>query len=143
MRQFLFADHRVVADADAPAHIGEGPQVHILAEFAGERIPAGPQAAVPSGLLFLAGHVFEQIRDGRVGVLYPHQGGGYRLLGLEVFVYQHDGGFAGVNVLLVLGIGEEAQAAGFSMLYLGEFGCNGIRVTIYGSLEQLGQKLST
>ncbi len=66
-------------------------------------------AAMAAVGLVVVCDIFQQIGEGRVGVLHPHESGGHRLLGLEISIHQQDGSPAGVGVLFVFWIGKETQ----------------------------------
>ena len=142
----VFADGAVVANVDVlvddgvvshrgvMAHEGEGAHIDALAEV-GVQEPAGPQAAVPACFLLFVGHIFEELGNGRVGVVDPHHGGLYGLFGLKGLVHDEDGGLAAVYEFLVLGIGKEAQGTGFAVFNLGKLGGLGVLVTLYDAAQ--------
>ena len=134
----ILVDDRVVPDHRAAADAGERAQPDPLPELRGA-VPGGPEAAVALRLLRLVLDILQQLGDGRIGVVHPHERGLHGLLGLEGLVHQDDGRLAGIDVLLVLGIGEEAQGAGLAVLDLGELRDDGVLIPVHGSLEHLRQ----
>ena len=133
----VLVDDGIVTDGYVAAHIAVGGQVHLLAKVRGE-VPAGQQAAVPFGLLFLGRYIFEEVCDGRVGIVYPDHRSLDGLFGLEALVYNEDGCLAGVDKLLVFGIGKKAQGTGLAVFNLGKLGSLGVFVALYGALQKLG-----
>ena len=130
-------DDGVVADHRVPSHIGEGAQVHFLAKLCAQE-PSGPEAAVAAGFLLFLGHVFEEFRNGVIGVVHAHQRGRHRLLRLEILVYDENGSLAGIDEGLVLGVGEKAQRSRFAMFNLGKLGGPGVLIALYRAFQQLG-----
>ena len=111
---------------------------NLLAHLGAEGDGGGEAAAAPVRLLAV-GYVFEEVRQGGVGVLYAHHCGGDWRRWLEVLVHQQDAGFTGVDVMLVFGIGKETQVSALAVLYLGEAADCCVRVSVDGSLEDLCQ----
>ena len=124
----------IVTHGGVASHIGEGAQIDALPKV-GAQEPACPEAAVALGLLLFVGHVLQEVGNGGIGILHAHQGGGYRLLGLKVFIDDEDGSLAGIYEGLVLGIGKEAERARLAMFDLGELGGSGVLVSFNRSFQ--------
>ena len=73
----------------------------------------------------------EQLGERTVGVVYPHQGGLYGLLQLQVPVHKHHGGLCGVEVVLILRIRQERERTRGGLLNLREFAHGGLRIPLY------------
>ena len=134
----MLIDFRAVPYFGVVSHIGKVPNIYFLAELRGE-IPAAEDAPVALVLTPLRTDVFEQLRDGRIGILDPDQGRGHRLLGHECLIYQQDRSLAGIDVLLVFRVGVEAKFARLAMLDLGETRYSSLRIPFYGPSQHLGQ----
>ena len=134
----ILVDDGVVPDHRAAADPGEVTQPHLLSELRGA-VPPGPEAAVTTGLLCFLGNESQQPGDGFIGIVHAEQRRLHRLFGFEGLVHQDDGRLAGIDILLVLGVGEKAQGAGFPVLDLGELGDDGVLIPVHGAVEHLRQ----
>ncbi len=135
----VLVDYGIVPHNRVTAHIGVVSKVNLLAEFGGEE-PAGPEAAVALGLLLFVGHILQEIRYGRIGIVYADKRGSHLLLGLEVLAYNEDGGGACVHEGLVFGVGEKAKGARLAMFNLGKLCGLCVFVAFYGALKELCQE---
>ena len=118
-------DGDIVLDACAIANLrpaADGYEISdpdLLSESGGEG-DAAAEAAAGAVLLPLVSGVLEELCDSRISVIHPHHCGGDRLAGLESLVDQQYAGPAGIYVLLVFGICEEAELSGLAVLYFCE-----------------------
>ena len=140
------ADGHVIEDAGTLPHLrllSDGHEVahpHALTYFGAPGDAAA--AAVAAVSLFLVIDILEQVGKGVIGVRHPDEGRRNRLLRGEVVVDENYRSLALIDIVLVFGIGEEAELAGLALFNLGERGDGGLRVALYAAPEHLGQLFS-
>lgn len=92
-------------------------------------------SAVAPVFAALVGDVFEEFRHGGVSVLHPDHGGTHFLARLEVHINEQYVRLAGIDVLLIFGVGIKTQRPGFSVFYLGERTYLYVGITVHGSVK--------
>ena len=83
-------------------------------------------------------YVFKEECDGGIGVVNADEGGVYRLLGYEILVDDYGRRLGLIYVMLVFGIGVEAEISGLAVLDLGESSGSGRIIAVDGSFEDNG-----
>lgn len=126
-----------VADAAFLSDVGEAADIDLLSELC-RGVDPGQEAAVVVELAFVVVNVLEQECDGRVRVVHADEGGRDFLLGNEVLVYDDGRRLGLVDVVLIFGIGVEAELSGLAVLDLCEGGDFFIGVAVHGPLEDTG-----
>lgn len=130
----------VVAYLCAAAYIRACSKINLLAEL-GREEPYSAQTAEPAVAFLLGRGPFKQLCNSGIGIVHPDHCGAYRLLWLEVLVYKDYRSLAGINVMLILGVGIKTKFAGLAVFYLGKTFYYYLRVSIDGSPEQFGEIL--
>ena len=107
-----------VSDDAVPAYGHEVPDMDLLSDSGAPGYAAA--AAVTPVRLFLPGHVGEQLREGVIGVLHPHESRGDRRLRHKIGIYQQDRSLAGIYIMFVLGICKKTELPRLAVFYLRE-----------------------
>ena len=125
--------------ADARADIGKGTDVDFFAErgigfHTGQGVDAGA----------LLGHGFverKQTRDGLIGIVDAHQSGRNGSFGHKIAIDEHDGRSRFVEMMGILGIGQEGECSGLPFFDFGKGIDGGFGVTFDRSAEIGGNLL--
>ena len=111
----------------------------LLSEFC---TPGYTAAATVAFVAFLLGiDIVQQLREGSVGAFHAHQGRSDRCTRLEILVYKEDGSLAGIDVMFVFRICEEAKLPRFSMFNLCKSRCTGLWITVHSAVQDFSQFL--
>ena len=65
---------------------------------------------------FLCGYIFQELGNGSVCICHPDHRARNRLLRLERIVHQKDTGLAGIYIMFIFRVCEEAQLSFLAML---------------------------